>query len=236
MKISKIYPLNPPSSTKSRLRTKSGHELPIQVYVRPVSLEGSELVQWILRDISERKNLDSMREDLISMIYHDIRSPLANIVSSLEILDTLVPEEDETIPSLVRIALRSTERIQRLTNSLLDISRLEAGQPVGNRQHCQLLPILLEAYELMNPVAENKKQQIDTIFAPDLPWIYADADMIRRAIVNLLENASKYSPLEKIIQMGAKMGWRLGPYLGPRRGSRDSKPLNMTESLQNSPD
>lgn len=190
-------------SYESSLRTRSGHEIPIQVYVRQVNLEGKLLLQWILRDITESKNLDNLREDLTSMIYHDLRSPLANVVSSLEILSTLVPENDETIPSLVNIALRSTERIQRLTNSLLDISRLEAGQPVGNRQIYPLRSIIQEAYELIKPIADNKEQSIQLILPEDLPYLHVDIDMIRRVLVNLLENASKYSPPGSFIQIGA---------------------------------
>jgi two-component system, NtrC family, sensor histidine kinase KinB len=189
---------------ESRLRTQSGYEIPVQVHTRQVLIEGNQLVQWILRDITDIKNLDNLREDLTSMIYHDLRSPLANIVSSLEIIGTLIPDEDETIPSLVSIALRSTERIQRLTNSLLDISRLEAGQPVGNRQPCQSGSILRDAYELVKPIAESKQQHINLILPEPLPIIDADADMIRRVIVNLLENASKYSPSESMLQLGAK--------------------------------
>jgi PAS domain S-box-containing protein len=119
---------------ESRLRTRSGHELPIEVYVRLVRTEEAPRIQWILRDITERKNLDTLRDDLISMIYHDLRSPLGNVVSSLDVLDTMLPPEDEpALKPLVDIAMRSTERIQRLTESLLDIG-LEAGQPIGNRQ------------------------------------------------------------------------------------------------------
>jgi PAS domain S-box-containing protein len=191
-------------SYESRMRTRSGHEIPVRVYVHQVNIEGTPLVQWILRDITESKNLDNLREDLISMIYHDLRSPLANVVSSLDILSTLLPEDDETLPSLVSIALRSTERIQRLTNSLLDISRLEAGQPVGNRQQSPILPIIQEAYELVQPLAENKDQHINLILPEKLPNVFVDIDMIRRVIVNLLENASKYTPPGSMVQLGAK--------------------------------
>ncbi len=68
------------------LRAQTGLEIPIQVYARYIQV-GNELnLQWILRDITERKDLDHLREDLIAMVYHDLRSPLANIVSSLEVL------------------------------------------------------------------------------------------------------------------------------------------------------
>ncbi len=191
-------------SYESRLRTRSEHEIPIEAYVRQVVLEGSTHVQWILRDITERKNLDDMRADLISMIYHDLRSPLGNIVSSLDVLDTMLSSEDEGVRSLMDIAMRSVERIQRLTNSLLDINRLEAGQPVGSRQAGSAIAIIQECVELIQPVTESKQQTVSTELPTELPEVYIDTDMIRRVVMNLLENASKYCPSGASISAGAR--------------------------------
>jgi signal transduction histidine kinase len=87
-----------------------------------------------------RKDLDQLREDMTSMIYHDLRSPLGNIVSSLDMLQDMIPPEETTM-SILGIALNSTGRIQRLVNSLLDISRLESGHQVetGRRRPCRLI-------------------------------------------------------------------------------------------------
>ena len=66
--------------------------MPIAVHARRVEFEETDSIQWILRDITERKELDALRDDMIAMIYHDIRSPLGNIVSSLEMMSSLMPE------------------------------------------------------------------------------------------------------------------------------------------------
>ena len=191
-------------SYESRLRTRASEDVPVQLYVRPVKIENVLHIQWILQDITERKNLDTLREDLLSMIYHDLRSPLANVVSSLDVLDTLAPDDDPTLKSLVGIAQRSTERIQRLTNSLLDVTRLEAGQPITSRQPTAPIQIILEAIEILNPVAEHKQQKIEKILPERLPELMLDEDMIRRVIINLVENAIKYTPPGSIIQVGAQ--------------------------------
>jgi NtrC-family two-component system sensor histidine kinase KinB len=183
-------------SYESRLRTLSGHEVPIQVYVRQVKSDGAIRIQWIMQDITERKNLDSMREDLLSMIYHDLRSPLANVVSSLDVIDTMLSAEsdDPTYKSLLNIAMRSTERIQRLTNSLLDINRLEAGQPIVKQQTIEPVLLINEAVELIQPVSDNKNISLTTAVPFDLPKVFVDADMIRRVLSNLFENAAKFTP------------------------------------------
>lgn len=182
-------------SYESVLHTRHGREVPIQVYVREVLIEGVSHLQWILRDITERVNLDNLRDDLISMIYHDLRSPLGNIVSSLDVLDSMLPSQyDPAFRSLLNIAMRSTERIQRLTNSLLDINRLEAGQPVGNRTPTDPAALIRDAVDAVIPVVNNKDQELNITACPRLPLFLVEADMIRRVLSNLLENAVKFSP------------------------------------------
>ena len=192
-------------SYESVLLTQQGNTVPVQVYARQVQIESASYLQWILQDISERKRLESLRNDLISMIYHDLRSPLANVVSSLDVLETLLPvDTDPALKSLLNIAVRSTERIQRLTNSLLDIRRLEAGQSVVNPQPISPLTLVCEVVEIVQPTAETKKQTISIKVQPDTPPVHADADMIRRVLINLLENAVKYSPTDSKITIGAE--------------------------------
>jgi NtrC-family two-component system sensor histidine kinase KinB len=191
---------------ETTLRTQAELEIPLQVYARKVLIDGLSQFQWILRDISERKKLDSLREDLISMIYHDLRSPLANVVSSLDVLSTLLPEVGEgNIRSLLNIAMRSTERIQRLTNSLLDINRLEAGQPVGNRQPTFPGNLISDALEAIRPLALNKDIEIQISTPEDLPEVDVDPDMIRRVLINLYENAVKFSPVNCKVWFGAQL-------------------------------
>ena len=193
-------------SYESTLLSKDKREIPVQVYARKVLIESSSHLQWILRDITERKNLDSLRNDLISMIYHDLRSPLANIVSSLDVLEAMLSDNlDPSQKSLLNIAIRSTERIQRLTNSLLDLRRLEAGQSVANQQPVSPVDLVEDSVENVTPVARNKNQDISVSVSSDLPLVWVDADMIRRVLTNLLENAVKYTPPGSQISVGAQL-------------------------------
>lgn len=179
--------------------------VPVMVHLRSVAVEGGTNYQWLIRDISERKKLDRLRDDLISMIYHDLRSPLSNIVSSLDVFNAMLPEDgDPAFRSLLNIALRSTERIQRLTNSLLDISRLESGQPVVQRVSSSPVSLAVDAIDAVSPVAETKNQVINLKLPGDSPTLMIDADMIRRVLINLLENAVKYSPPDGEITLGAE--------------------------------
>jgi PAS domain S-box-containing protein len=188
---------------ESRLRTFHGSDVPVQVYVRSVNYGGASQLQWILRDITERKDLDRLREDLIAMVYHDLRSPLSNIVSSMEVLEGLLDEgpTSETALSLIQIAARSAARIQGLTESLLDINRMEAGQVLGKRRPISLAELGQEAIEAVTPNAAEKNMHLVYSPAEDLPQAMADPDMIRRVLINLLENAIKYARKDGIIQL-----------------------------------
>lgn len=192
-------------SYEAALYTEGGREIPVQVYARRVMIDGVAHIQWILRDITERKNLDTLRDDLISMIYHDLRAPLTNVVSSLDVLEASISrDEDPVLKSLLEIALRSAERLQRLTDSLLDMRQLEAGQPLGNRQYTPLTTLVQEAIEVVLPNVENKQQEISLYISGELPAVYVDADMIRRVITNLVENAVKFTPAGSKIYIGAR--------------------------------
>lgn len=192
-------------SYESRLKTKAGGEIPIQVYVHKIVIDGKPHLQWILRDISERKHLDQLREDLVSMIYHDLRSPLANVVSSLDVMESLIAKDsDPSLRSMLQIALRSTERIQRLTESLLDISRLEAGQPVGNRKPNSPKQMIEDAIQAVQPLAQHKRLEIRTEVTGAPPDVFVDGEMIRRVLINLIENAVKFTPVGGTIVSGAK--------------------------------
>jgi PAS domain S-box-containing protein len=190
---------------ESVLQGDGGGETYIEIYVHPIVVDGKEQLQWILRDISERKKLDKLREDLASMIYHDLRSPLANVVSGLDVLEMMLPaDKDPTIRSVLDIALRSTERVQRLASSLLDTSRLEQGQSIGNPEPYSGVELVQSAIEAVSPGAEAKEIKVEAVVAKDLPRVLADLEMIRRVLINLLENAIKYSSEGKAILVGAK--------------------------------
>lgn len=189
---------------ESSLSREDDAHVPIEVHARRIEFEEADAIQWILRDITQRKELDGLRGDLTSMIYHDLRSPLANISSSLDILYTMVPEKDrETVLAIIKIAENSTERIQRLVNSLLDVNRLESGQPVVNQKPVDALTLIQQAVVDMQPVADGRRQKLESLLPASLPSIWVDEDMARRVLINLVENSSKFTPTEGEIQVGA---------------------------------
>jgi two-component system, NtrC family, sensor histidine kinase KinB len=193
-------------SYEAVLKSCTGHAIPIQVQVRKVVFEEAESLQWLMRDITERKDLDTLREDMMSMIYHDLRSPLANIVSSLDVLTALYPgEENESMQSVVVIARRSTDRIQRLVSSLLDINRLESGQTIVSQQAVVVPALAGDVVDAVLPMVESRHQTLSKNLPENLPAVWVDVDMIRRVLINLIENASKFTQPQGKIELGARL-------------------------------
>ena len=172
---------------------RNGHSLPIEVHAKRIELAPQPSLQWILRDVSERLALDELRRDLTSMIFHDLRSPLGNIISSLEMLDGSLTESDETTRSVLSIALRSSRRLSRLVESLLDLAQLESGQAVLHRTQASLSALIVEAVEEVHPLAEARGHMIQFSLPKEPLSVDIDVEMIRRVLINLLENAIKYT-------------------------------------------
>jgi signal transduction histidine kinase len=91
-----------------------------------------------------------------------------------------------------------------MTESLLELSTMEAGKPIGTRKLTSILGLVYEAVEAMESSVNNKSQIISYKVPDRLPNVLADQDMIRRVVTNLLENASKYSPQGSKIVIGAR--------------------------------
>jgi PAS domain S-box-containing protein len=196
---------------ESSMHKKDETHSPIEVHARRVEFDEADSIQWIMRDITERKELDGLREDLTSMIYHDLRSPLANIVSSLDVIADMMPEgkDRETVLSILKIAENSTDRIQRLVSSLLDVNKLEAGQTVVDQKVVDSLALIKNAIEDVRPVSNSRRQSLKIDLPETLPSIWVDEDMARRVLINLMENSSKFMQTGGALEVGAQTedGW-----------------------------
>jgi two-component system, NtrC family, sensor histidine kinase KinB len=196
---------NKPIIYESNLVGKLLKRTPVEVHVSTIMIAGEHYAQWIFRDVKERKALDKLREDLSAMIYHDLRSPLANIISSLEIMTSMLPlSEEGSLKTVFEIANRSTERMQRMISGLLDINRLDSGQQIIDKKSISVNVIFNEAVETISPTAKSKEITIEQNLQPGIPKILMDADMIRRVLTNLLENSVKFSPNGSTVTIGAK--------------------------------
>lgn len=189
----------------SQIVTKNGRRVHVEVYAKRTSYGESEFIQWIHHDISKQIELEEMRNDLQAMLFHDLQSPLGNVISSLELLTYELPEDSSPILiEMVDIAMRSSSRLQTLIRSLLDINQLEAGHPITERSRVEIAKLIEDVWDTVKPSYEKREIELCQQIAADLPDIYVQEDMIRRVLINLLDNAIKYSPDSQVITFEAK--------------------------------
>jgi PAS domain S-box-containing protein len=190
---------------ESELLVDTSATIPVEIKVAHVTIGKQSYLQWVIRDISDRKRLAAMQEDLMTMVYHDIRSPLANVLSSLDILNhQLENNNDASIKTILSVAHRSSERIMRLVNSLLDIRKIEAGNSILHSDLDSPLQIVEDAMDVCKQTAVSKKITFEIVTPKILSDVPVDRDMIRRVVINLIENAIKFSSSNKKVIIGLK--------------------------------
>jgi PAS domain S-box-containing protein len=178
----------------------------VEIKGRQVPVKDGTLIQWIGRDISAEIELERTREDMMNMIIHDLRNPLANIMNSLDVLRDELADQANSAPhkELLRIATRSSKRMRQLINSILDLSRLESGQPLQNVAQTDLDKLLRDAMQFVKPQLDIRNIKLTANIAPTLPHVETDADMISRVVLNLLENAIKFTQVGSTVHLAAQ--------------------------------
>jgi signal transduction histidine kinase len=159
--------------------------------------------------ISGLRNARQMREDLTRMIIHDMRNPLVTIKSALNAMGT-GPKTTEEQSDFVRIARESSEGLLDMIGTLLDLSRLEEGQ-LTLKYEAICLPDLVEvAVEQVAPLAEDRRIVIERDVPSSAPEVQADREQLRRVLINLLDNAIKFSPLDGRVVIGVNQQTKMG--------------------------
>ncbi len=166
----------------SRVNTAIGREL-------------SAEVEELQSENEALRRLEQRRQELSELVVHDLRNPLGNLFSALNMLELVLPPDVlEANRELLEIARLSHLRMQDLVDSLLDIAQIEAGRPLGERKATHI-PELMQEVTQLNAFALNKREMTLTLnFPSDLPPVWAAPDQIRRVLTNLTDNAIKYSP------------------------------------------
>jgi len=143
---------------------------------------------------------EKLQTALLNSISHDLRTPLVSITGALSSLEEASPALDEEVKhSLIETAREEAERLNRLVGNLLDITRLEAGGMQLHREACDVQELIGSALEQIGTPIKNRQVKVE--IAPKLPLIYVDFVLFSRVLVNIIDNAIKYSPVEKPIEI-----------------------------------
>jgi two-component system sensor histidine kinase KdpD len=146
---------------------------------------------------------EQLRNSLLSCVSHDLRTPLAAIAgASSSLLKDGAPQDAQGRHELLQTIVEESQRLTRLVDNLLDMTRLESGSVVPNKQWHVLEEIIGSARRRVRRELENHPVRVS--IPPDLPLLLMDGLLIEQVLVNLLENAARYTPAGGPIEITAR--------------------------------
>jgi len=149
----------------------------------------------VIRDITERQRIERLKDEFVSTVSHELRTPITSIVGSLGLL---VGNAAGTLPQpasrLLAIALQNSQRLTRLVNDILDISKMESGEAAFRLRNVDVRSLTEQAIEATRGFAASYGVDICLEKSSATPSVCADPDRFVQVLTNLLSNAIKFSP------------------------------------------
>ena len=176
----------------------------LDMQVAPV-LEGNECIGAVavLYDITRLRQLERMRRDFVANVSHELCTPLTAIKGYAEILSDGALDDRATARRFTGIIENHADRLTHLLGDLLDLSRLESDQLEAEMAPCELKPLVDTSVGSVSQAAAQKQIAIDCDIPPSVKVI-CDPKLIEQALINLLDNAVKYTPVGGKVRVGTR--------------------------------
>jgi two-component system, OmpR family, phosphate regulon sensor histidine kinase PhoR len=193
-----------PGSVVSReISLMSPAERVLQVHGVPLLLTGGAGVVLVLHDITELRRLAQVRTEFVANVSHELRTPLTAIQGYVETLLGGALDEPDNARRFLEIVQRQTERLGRLINDLTELSNIELGKVTLLLAPTRLDELLDSVLAVVLPRARAGDVTVTARLPEGLPAVRADRDRLAQILINLLDNAVKYTPKGGSITIGA---------------------------------
>jgi len=180
-------------SREIKLSEPSGRVL--QVHAVPLRFTGEARgVVMVLHDITELRRLEQVRTEFVANVSHELRTPLTAIHGYLETLLDGALEEPENARRFLEIVFRHTERLGRLTDDLTDLSNIELGRISLRLDPTSVADVADSVLAIIAPRAVTGQVTVEAKLPAGLPEVVADRDRLAQILINLVDNAVKYTP------------------------------------------
>lgn len=200
---------NLPSSTDLYVTRPKGGERQrfVERTATPVRDENSKFIGLLLifRDVTEQKELEQAREDLTSMMVHDLRSPLQAVMGGMRLIKERMVEDDPVVDQATDVSTRAVKKLLNLVNNLLDLSQMERGEFSLDTSIESVSAILEDAAAELMPLAQGVDAVIRVEKPDDLLYSHIDRDMLERVVLNLLDNALKHTTPGTLVTLRAEV-------------------------------
>lgn len=189
-----------PFEFENRLKTDKNETL--EVLWSTYWSESEASLFCVVHDISERKNIERIKKQFLTVITFDLKAPLSSIAASINLLTDKSKEKfTKEAHEKLEMANRNVQRLLGLVNDLLQISQLDSGSLELQKQRCSVPELLKRAIQDVEALAQNKQITVE-LNSATAEW-YVDADRMMQVLVNLLSNAIKFSPAKSTIRVSA---------------------------------
>ena len=176
-----------------RSGTGRGHR-PLRLYVSPMSDEGKVVgALAMVEDITEIRRLEQVRTDFAANVSHELKTPLTSIRGFVETLENGAIDNPDMAHKFLRIIMLETERLTRLINDILSISKLESGQDEVSIEQIRLDKMAYDVADMLAIHAQEKEVSINCHMNSTPVNIMGNADRVEQMLINLVENAIKYN-------------------------------------------
>ena len=174
---------------------KDGSFFYVESGLSEFSIEGETIGVLMVHDITQRKKVEKLKNEFISTVNHEIRTPLTSIQGSLGlILSNAFGVMPEKVKELLNIANSNSFRLLNLINDILDIEKIEAGKMTFDKRIYEIMPIIHQAVDENKPYAEKYNVNFQIEKNIEDAKVIVDKNRLIQVITNLLSNAAKFSP------------------------------------------
>ena len=148
----------------------------------------------VLHDITREKEVAQMKNDFVSHVSHELKTPLASINAYAEMLVDGEAQDEETMHQFCSVIQGQAQRLTRLIDDILNISRIESGLTKVSKNNHSMALIIRDAVEMIKSYAQEKNIALNAQAPILCDQVYIDRDMLSQVVINLLSNAVKYTP------------------------------------------
>ncbi|GFE62509.1 ATP-binding protein [Geobacter sp. AOG2] len=183
-------------------------EVTLLTHWAPLTVDGRKSgVVAVFHDISDMKHVENIRRDFVANVSHELRTPVSVIKGYAEtLLDGALQSDADRAVRFVEIILSHSERLTALINDILTLSTLESRDMLLDLHPLDISGTMRKTYMLLEENAHKKEIRMQMDIPAGLPRVMADQGRVEQVIVNLLDNAIKYTPSQGMVTLSVRKG------------------------------